>query len=164
MAGDAAGDGAALSAALASGEISALVVIRDDALSRMGADVPETLVFLGDQAHATSRAAHVVLPLASLVEQAGTAVNAGGRVQRMSRGPLPAGDSLPGHEGVDRLARAAGGSVAASTASAVFEEMASKYTGLQGMSHGALGDLGLPLAVGGADPFVEAPVSSPVGK
>ncbi len=164
VAGDAAGDGAALSAALASGEINALVVIRDDALARMGADAPDTLVFLGAQANTTSRAAHVVLPLAALVEQAGAAVNAGSRVQRMSRGPLPTGDSLPGHEGIDRLAQAAGGSVASGTASAVFEEMASKYSGLQGMTYGALGDLGLPLAVGRAAPAPEAPVSSPVGK
>jgi hypothetical protein len=46
----------------------------------------------------------------------------------------------------------------------VFEEMASKYSGLQGMTYGALGDLGLPLAVGRAAPAPEAPVSSPVGK
>jgi len=164
VAGGSAGNGEALKAAMSSGEIDALVVIRDDALGRLGVDAPGTLVFLGALANNTSRAAHVLLPLASHVEQGGTAVNAGGRVQCMSRGPLPLGDSVPGHVGIDRLAQSAGGSVVADTASQVFEAMAGKYRELQGMTYGSLGGMGLPLAVAGGAAAPQAPNPAPVAK
>ncbi len=143
--------GEALKSALAASEIDALVVLRDDALGRLGVEAPPLVVFLGDHANSTSKAAAIVLPMAAHVEQPGTAINRDGRVQLLARGPLPVGDALPGVDALDRFAQLAGGSLGSTEEWAVFESLAQSCTALSGMTYGALGGQGLLLSMASLD-------------
>ncbi len=139
--------GEALKAAIAEGAVDTLLVLRDDALHRLGLQgFDGTLIYVGSWRNATSEAADILIPAAHPAEQDGTFINRQGRVQRLRRAVHPAGDSLPDFRAVDQIAVALGGSAVPGRAAAVFEQLAAAVVGLEGMSYKGLAGGGQAIA------------------
>jgi NADH-quinone oxidoreductase subunit G len=136
----------ALTAALDTGEIDALLVLQDDVLGRLGREGgPEVLIVLSSTLHQSAKAATWLLPITSPVEQDGTWVNRDGRVQRMRRGPLPQGDAQPDFRMVAELAKALGASVEGALGAKVFARLVAEVPGMAGMTYQSLGKEGQAL-------------------
>jgi predicted molibdopterin-dependent oxidoreductase YjgC len=94
------------------GRVSGLVVVGDDlsAVMQGGQHAlgvlaeTECLIVLDAFVTATTRAAHIVLPVASFAESEGTTTNLEGRVQRFRAAAPPPGDAKPGWQVLAELA------------------------------------------------------------
>jgi NADH-quinone oxidoreductase subunit G len=86
--------------------------------------------------------ATVVLPMAGWAEETGTYTNYAGRVQIANRAVAPAGESLPLHTMMSQLLGFSGTQVSPDPA-AIFDWMARETPAYSGMTHAALGSLGL---------------------
>ncbi len=137
--------GAALKAALADGSVTSLLVLQDDVLGRLGVDAPEGLVVLATRRNATTKAAHVLLPVCAHTETDGSWINRRSRVQRFREAVWVRGEGRSGWSAVDALAVAAGESVVASSGDTVFAMLAGEVADLAGMTWKSLGSEGQPL-------------------
>jgi len=108
-----------------------------------------TVIFVGSNAHATSAAAHWVLPAAAWVERDGTYTNFEGRVQRFRPAVEPLGQALAEWEIVGRLLAALGVDSTATRPEHWFRQLVAAVPAFAGLSYQALGDGGrlLPGAV-----------------
>jgi NADH-quinone oxidoreductase subunit G len=86
--------------------------------------------------------ASVVLPMAAWAEESGTYTNFSGRVQIANRAVAPAGESRPLYTMMSQLLGFAGTQVTPDPA-AIFDWMARETPAYSGMTHAALGSLGL---------------------
>ncbi len=98
------------------GTVNGLVVVAEDlaavlpAGQRVAEALAETecLVVLDAFATPTTRAAHVVLPIASFTESEGTTTNLEGRVQRVRAASRPPGEAKPGWQTLAELSAVLG--------------------------------------------------------
>jgi NADH dehydrogenase/NADH:ubiquinone oxidoreductase subunit G len=153
--------GTALVSALSAGQVTCLLVLQDDILGRLGVQVPEGLVVLATNKSATTKAAHVVLPLCAHVETDGTFINRRSIVQRFREAVWARGEARPGYAAVDALAVAAGGSVVARRGDDIFAALTLRLPDLAGMTWKSLGDQGQSLVVPAPVPGTDAPFSAP---
>ena len=151
------GDSEALKAALASGEVDALLVLHDDVVGRLGVATPKALVYVGTFKNATSSAAAVVLPAAHYIEQPGTWINRQGRIQRLRKTVAPAGDSVADYAAVDAIGRAFGGAVIPEMPAAIFQELAAGVKALNGLTLKGLGHGGQLITLFAPSPGVDQP-------
>ncbi len=133
---------AQLFAALQARELTALLVLEDDVLSRLG-DLPvTTLIHVGAYRNATAGKAQVFVPASSHIEQEGTWTNRQGRVQRLHAALPCAGDSLPAYEIVDRLGAALGKAPGARSAREAWKALAADVGAYKGMTWKSIGRQG----------------------
>ena len=98
------------------GGVNGLVVVADDLAAVLPAGQratealaeTECVVVLDAFATPTTRAAHVVLPIASLAESEGTVTSVEGRVQRVRAASRPPGDAKPGWQTLAELSAVLG--------------------------------------------------------
>lgn len=127
IAGEAAAGAAALSADLAAGELSALVVLgydlplEEDALPALAG--LEALVVISDRDVGIAERAHVTLPAAAWAEVAGTMTNRDGKTQRLHPALAIPGLAIPAWEAVCRLAVACAAAMTFDSAKQIFAEM-----------------------------------------
>lgn len=157
------GDAVALAAALDDGSLEALIVLSDDVLGRLGRTSTDlkVLAYLGSHTNATAAAATHLLPAAAHVEQDGSFINRGGRVQRLRRALFPAGDSKPAYQVLDTLAAALGHETGTTMGAGSFAQMAAEIADLSGMSYRSLGEHGQVLGAGVASATSTATPSHP---
>ncbi len=89
-----------------------------------------------------SRAAHAVMPSASLVERGGTFTNCDGRVQRFHAGFPPRGKAKPPIEILLGLATRLGAGWSYEDERSVFQEMSRTEVAFRGMTYESIGDQG----------------------
>ena len=147
----------ALFAALQAGQLSALVVLEDDVLGRLGAVPVDLLVYVGAYRNSTAAKAQILLPAAAHVEQEGTYTNRQGRVQRLSVAVDPAGDSQPAWALGQQLGAALGRAPGADSARAAWKGLAAEVRAYQGMTYKAIGKSGLTVAAPAATSTAQQP-------
>jgi NADH-quinone oxidoreductase subunit G len=134
-----------------SGEITALIVLGEDAvdcgISEGALKKLEVLVFAGILANKTSTHASVVLPTSAWAEKRGTMINIKGRIQRLNQAIQPPGQARDDWEVLRDLVQAVGGSNGVYSIEEVFKVMASETPALQGLTISRVGDLGLQLSL-----------------
>lgn len=138
------GDRAALLAALP--EITLLVVLEDDVVSRLGGAKPAAIAYFGAQRNATAQAAAIVVPTSHPVEMDGSYTNRQDRVQRIRRAVNPVGDSAPAYVVVDKLGVRLGKAPGTQMVAAAFNAMAKAVERLRGIDFKGLGAEGRLLA------------------
>jgi NADH-quinone oxidoreductase subunit G len=141
----------AIAAGVASGQITGLIVLGEDAvdcgISEEHLKNLETLVVTGILANATTRRATVVLPTSGWAEKRGIMINIKGRLQRLNQAIQPPGQARDDWEVLRDLVQATGGSNGVYTIEEVFKMMASEVPALQGLTLSRIGDLGTELAL-----------------
>jgi NADH-quinone oxidoreductase subunit G len=141
----------AIAAGVASGQITGLIVLGEDAvdcgISEEHLKNLETLVVTGILANATTRRATVVLPTSAWAEKRGSMVNIKGRIQRLNQAIQPPGQARDDWEVLRDLVQATGGSNGVYTIEEVFKVMASEVPALRGLTLSRIGDLGTQLAL-----------------
>jgi NADH-quinone oxidoreductase subunit G len=141
----------AIAAGVASGQITALIVLGEDAvdcgISEEHLKNLETLVVTGILANATTRRSTVVLPTSAWAEKRGSMVNIKGRIQRLNQAIQPPGQARDDWEVLRDLVQATGGSNGVYTIEEVFKVMASEVPALRGLTLSRIGDLGTQLAL-----------------
>jgi NADH-quinone oxidoreductase subunit G len=157
------GDSDALKTAVADGELSCLIILVDDVVGRIDMDLSgvQTVAYLGTHSNSTAEAARIVLPVASHVAQDGSFTNKDGRIQRLRRSVLPAGDAQPAYAVLDLLGAALGDPPGTSKAKGCFAQMAAEIAGMAGMSYATIGDQGqvLSTASSSAAPTPDQPTA-----
>lgn len=148
-----AGTPADLVRVLGEGSLKALIVLNNDVIGkavRSGQTAGvfgklEQLIVLATHGSETTRAASIVLPLATYPETEGTWVNATGRVQRFQRGVQPRGEIRTGLELAGKISGALGAEGGVRSGKKVFAELAGAIPALAGMSYDSLGTEGQQL-------------------
>jgi predicted molibdopterin-dependent oxidoreductase YjgC len=100
----------------------------------------------------TAKAAHVVLPATHFGEKEGTYTNRKGRLQKLNAAVIPPDGALQDCEIFIRLLDAAGERVSYSTPGEIFQALAQEIPSYQGFDYDAIGDQGVQLGSGGAEP------------
>ncbi len=136
------GDAAALRAA----ELSLLVVLEDDVVSRLDGAAAPVLDYFGTQHNPTAAAAAIVVPVAHVVEMDATYVNRQGRVQRARRATNPLGEAVPAYQALDALGAALGKAPNTKMPVATFLVMARTIPRMAGLDYRGLGTAGKLLA------------------
>jgi NADH-quinone oxidoreductase subunit G len=134
-----------------SGEITALIVLGEDATD-CGVSIEalkklEVLVVSGILANNSTPHASVVLPTSAWAEKRGTMINIKGRIQRLNQAIQPPGQARDDWEVLRDLVQAVGGANGVYTIEEVFKQMASETPALQGLNIGRIGDLGVQLTL-----------------
>jgi NADH-quinone oxidoreductase subunit G len=131
------------------GEITALVVLGEDAVD---CGIPEdslkkleALVVAGILANKTTPHASVVLPTSAWAEKRGTMINLKGRLQRLNQAIQPPGQARDDWEVLRDLVQAVGGSNGVYSIEEIFKVMATEVPALQGLTISRIGDLGVQL-------------------
>jgi NADH-quinone oxidoreductase subunit G len=149
--GMATGKLASIASGVASGQITGLIVLGEDAvdcgISEEHLKNLETLVVTGILANATTRRATVVLPTSGWAEKRGSMINIKGRLQRLNQAIQPPGQARDDWEVLRDLVQATGGSNGVYTIEEVFKMMAAEVPALQGLTLSRIGDLGTELAL-----------------
>ena len=152
MLGLATGKLAAISEGVRNGQITALVVLCEDAVD---CGIPaeslaklESLVVMGILADRTTPHATVLLPSSAWAEKRGTMVNIKGRLQRLNQAIQPPGQARDDWEILRDLVQAVGGSNGVYTIEEVFKLMATETPALAGLTISRVGDLGVQLQLG----------------
>jgi NADH-quinone oxidoreductase subunit G len=148
------GDGVdALAAAVASGELKMLIVMRADIVRALGEDefirrfgALDYLLTLETDANETGQMANQVLPIGTYPEIEGSFTNFKGRVQALHQAFPPPGAALSAIEVIARLGHAIDGVERPKTADPVFAEMAREEPAFRSLSFESLGAHGLNLA------------------
>jgi NADH-quinone oxidoreductase subunit G len=100
----------------------------------------------------TAKAAHVVLPSNHFGEKEGTYTNRKGRVQKLNPAVIAPEGALQDCEIFIRLLEAAGERTSYSTAGEIFQALAQEIPSYRGLNYDVIGDQGIQLGSGGADP------------
>lgn len=100
----------------------------------------------------TAKAAHVVLPATHFGEKEGTYTNRKGRLQKLNAAVIPPDGALQDCEIFIRLLDAAGERVSYSTPGEIFQALAQEIPSYRGFDYDAIGDQGVQLGSGGAEP------------
>lgn len=135
---------------IASGEIKALIVWRENLLGQAGF-TPEELAKLDllVTAHVTANPmadlAHVVLPTAAWAEKRGSMINVTGRLQRLNKATEPPGQAKDDWEALRDLTQALTSSNGLYLVEDVFKAMAAEVPLFAELSLAKIGDLGLPV-------------------
>jgi NADH-quinone oxidoreductase subunit G len=145
---------------LSAGEFSGAYVAGDDILALCGNsaglnDALRKLSFLVVQdirLTATAKLAHVVFPSTHFGEKEGTYTNRKGRVQKVNQAVIPPVGALQDSEIFLRLLELAGEKLAGQTPSQIFAALARERSAYRGLSYAALGDHGVALGGGAAEP------------
>jgi NADH-quinone oxidoreductase subunit G len=152
MLGLATGKLAAITEGVRNGQITALVVLCEDAVD---CGIPaeslaklESLVVMGILADRTTPHATVLLPSSAWAEKRGTMVNIKGRLQRLNQAIQPPGQARDDWEILRDLVQAVGGSNGVYTIEEVFKLMATETPALAGLTISRVGDLGVQLQLG----------------
>jgi NADH-quinone oxidoreductase subunit G len=137
----------AISDAVESGQIKALVVLKENA---MDLGIPmEQLVqlqafivmnILSDEA---TEKATVVLPSCGFAEKRGSMINGKGRLQRLNRAVRPPGNARDDWEILRDLLKAVGGGDSLSSIDDVFRQIGEAVPRFAGLSLSKMGDLGV---------------------
>ncbi|MGH7864120.1 MAG: molybdopterin-dependent oxidoreductase, partial [Candidatus Binataceae bacterium] len=142
-----------LAAAVNSGELKMLIVLRADLVRIVGeADfirrfgALEYLLVLNTDVNATVQMANLALPIAAYPELDGSFTNFKGRVQRLMQAFPPPGDARSAVEVIAHLAQALGVEEFPSTVEKVFAAIAASEPAFRGLSFGGLGEHGTDLA------------------
>jgi NADH-quinone oxidoreductase subunit G len=152
MLGLATGKLPAITEGVRNGQITALVVLCEDAVD---CGIPaeslaklESLVVMGILADLTTPHATVLLPSSAWAEKRGTMVNIKGRLQRLNQAIQPPGQARDDWEILRDLVQAVGGSNGVYTIEEVFKLMATETPALAGLTISRVGDLGVQLQLG----------------
>ena len=152
MLGLATGKLPAIAEGVRNGQITALVVLCEDAVD---CGIPaeslaklESLVVMGILADLTTPHATVLLPSSAWAEKRGTMVNIKGRLQRLNQAIQPPGQARDDWEILRDLVQAVGGSNGVYTIEEVFKLMATETPALAGLTISRVGDLGVQLQLG----------------
>ncbi len=142
-----------LSAAIASGALKVLIVLRTDLVRAMGEaefvkrfGPLDYLIVLDSDITETAQMANQVLPIAAYTELDGSFTNFQGDVQRVHKAFDPPGQAMSAIEVIERLGHALDEVERAHTAEAVFADMAAAESAFSGLSLAALGEHGHKLA------------------
>jgi NADH-quinone oxidoreductase subunit G len=134
------------------GELDCLLTIHADPLDGPGGGEwgwalgrVRTRVAIASFASATADTATVLLPAATHYETEGVYVSMNGRAQRLRPGAAPPEGAAPGWELLVALAHRLGAPPPYRTAATVFAAAAAARPALAGLSHDAIGVLGVPL-------------------
>jgi NADH dehydrogenase/NADH:ubiquinone oxidoreductase subunit G len=131
-------------AAFTAAAAAALVLVLDEA--DMPVDTQGALIYAGTVLPAQARNAEVVLPLANTAEEDGTFVNRDGRVQRYVQGKPAPGMARPAWWVLGELGAELEGTPHPGSAAEVFDALAASVEAFAGLSYGALGLQGRPVA------------------
>ena len=144
-----------LAAAVQSGQLKMLIVLRADLVRILGEagfirsfGALDYLLVLNTDANETVQMANQVLPIAAYPELDGSFTNFQGRVQRVTQAFPPPGDARSAVEVIAKLAQALGVKNYPSTAESVFAAMAASESAFRGLSFDGLGEHGANLAAG----------------
>jgi predicted molibdopterin-dependent oxidoreductase YjgC len=145
---------------LSAGEFSGAYVAGDDILALRGNsaglnDALRKLSFLVVQdirLTETAKLAHVVFPSTHFGEKEGTYTNRKGRVQKLNQAVIPPVGALQDCEIFSRLLEVAGERIIWQTPSQIFDALAQERSSYRGLSYAALGDTGVALGGGAAEP------------
>ena len=143
----------ALMGRLIAGDLRAAYVVGDDLLARSGdtgasREALRKLSFLVVQdirLTETAKLAHVVLPATHFGEKEGTYTNRRGRVQKLNAAVIAPEGALQDSEIFLRLLDLSGEKLVCATPAEVFAALAKEVSAYRGLSHAALGDLGVLL-------------------
>ena len=132
-----------------------LIVIEDDPLAtkpewRAHFETFQHVLYLGTQECASSRTAHLALPVAPHSECEGTFVNFMGRVQRFKKAMTPEGDALWGPALLQLLAGEDG--FGWKSAPELWKELAVSESEFEGVDYAALGDRGTTVRSRASEP------------
>jgi len=144
---------------IAAGKIKALLVLGGEDVVTAG--IPESslakleiLIAAGILPHATTQAAHVVLPGAGFAEKSGSMVNVHGRLQRFSRAVPAPGQAREDWMILRDLREVLTGGNSLHSIEDVWKAMAAAVPAWQGLSWAKIGDQGIDL---GSSKSVAAP-------
>ena len=145
---------------LAGGEFSSAYVAGDDILTLSGNSAAlrnalQKLSFLVVQdirLTETAKVAHVVFPSTHFGEKEGTYTNRKGRVQKLNQAVIPPEGALPDTDIFSRLLLLSGAKLTWETPSQIFDALAQEKAAYRGLSYAALGDIGVALGGGAAEP------------
>ena len=151
----------ALLAAVA--ELSLLIVLEDDIVTRLAGIALPKMVVLSTWRSPTALAASIVVPVSHSVEQDGSYTNKSGRVQRVRRAVNPMGDATPAYQVLDKLGANLGSPLGTSMPAATFMALARVIPRMKGMDFKGLGTGGMALAPAHA-PAAPAPATSAEAK
>jgi len=136
-------------AGVASGAITNLVVLGEDAVA---CGIPathlqklDTLVCMGILSNSTTPYATVVLPSSAWVEKRGTMITLKGRLQRLNQAIQPPGDARDDWEILRDLIAGIAGTNGLYAIEDVFKGIASEFVPLHGLTISRIGDLGTEL-------------------
>jgi predicted molibdopterin-dependent oxidoreductase YjgC len=99
-----------------------------------------------------AKAAHVVLPSTHFGEKDGTYTNRKGRVQKLNAALVAPEGALQDCEIFIRLLQAAGERASYSSAAEIFQALSQEIPSYRGLNYDVIGDQGIQLGSGGADP------------
>jgi NADH-quinone oxidoreductase subunit G len=127
------------------GEIRALIVLREDPLGEAGAPAakPELLLALDWRVTATTRAAHLALPVCAYGEMDGSYVNFEGRIQLVRAGLRPSRESDPAWRPLLEIAKRLGGGEVPKSSREAFRWMAANVSALAGLDTPQVGLAGV---------------------
>ncbi len=141
-------------------DLSLLVVLEDDIVSRLAGAVLPPLVVLSSWRSSTATNATILVAVAHSVEQDGSYTNKSGRVQRVRRAVNPMGDATPAYQVLDKLGAKLGAAPGTSMPAATFMAMARAIPRMKGMDFKGLGSGGMQLApIPAAVPVVASPAA-----
>ena len=136
-------------AGVASGAITNLVVLGEDAVA---CGIPathlqklDTLVCMGILSNSTTPYATVVLPSSAWAEKRGTMITLKGRLQRLNQAIQPPGDARDDWEILRDLIAGIAGTNGLYAIEDVFKGIASEFVPLHGLTISRIGDLGTEL-------------------
>ena len=146
---------------LRAADLSLLVVLEDDIITRLGGNPAEAIAYFGTHNNPTAELASIVIPVAHVVEMDATYVNRQERVQRVRRATNPQGEAVPAYQALEKLGAALGRAPGTSMPTATFSAMARAVPRMNGLDYKALGASGRLLAptvqpVAPAAPVAEA--------
>jgi NADH-quinone oxidoreductase subunit G len=146
-----------MTAAVASGELKMLFLLRADLVRALGeADfirrfgALDYLIVLDTDSNETVRMANQVLPIAAYPEFDGTFTNFQGLVQRFNKAFDPPGQAMPAIELIARIGHALDGIDRASSLKELFPEIASSEPAFNGLTLESLKPHGAMLSTGAA--------------
>jgi NADH-quinone oxidoreductase subunit G len=150
----------ALMKRLAGGEFAGAYVAGEDILALDGnsaalRDALQKLSFLVVQdirLTETAKLAHVVFPSTHFAEKEGTYTNRQGRVQKLNQAVIPPEGVLHDSEIFSRLLELIGKRPVGEKPSQIFDALAQERAAYRGLSYAALGDTGVALGGGAAEP------------
>jgi predicted molibdopterin-dependent oxidoreductase YjgC len=143
---------------LSAGNFSGAYIVGEDLIATHGEQIRSALqklsflVVQDIRMSETAKLAHVVLPATHFGEKEGTYTNRKGRVQKLNAAVIPPDGALQDCDIFIRLLELSGEKVAYSTPAEIFQALAQEVTGYAGLNYAAIGDQGVQLGRGGAEP------------
>jgi len=141
----------AITQGVASGVITSLLVIGEDAvdcgIAAQDLAKLESLIAMGILENETTRVASIVLPSSAAAEKRGSMINIKGRLQRLNQAIQPPGLARDDWEILRDLVQAVSGTNGVYSIEDVFKQIATEVPAFQGLTISRIGDLGVQLDI-----------------